>query len=193
MEMEYGNFGQRLAVHSAPTLLGIKCASLLSLRCTEFDIDGNCAVFNRRAAAKGLQSRILCRCAEHALLLVYHEKLLTARLRDPQVVGLLEECGYPVEDGLHACLGKLSERIAECEDFPHEIGVFLGYPMEDVIGFIENKGENYKFCGFWKVYGCEEAAQRTFANYKKCRNFLCNKLCEGADIYQALKISEVSV
>ncbi|MBR4100721.1 MAG: DUF3793 family protein [Oscillospiraceae bacterium] len=189
MEMEYGNFGQRLAVHSAPTLLGIKCASLLSLRCKEFDVDGDSAAFNRRVAAKGLRSRILCRCTERALLLIYHEKLLTARLSDVQVCRMLEECGYPIAEGLDACLGKLSERIAECEDFPHEIGIFLGYPMEDVIGFIENKGENYKFCGFWKVYGCEEAAQRTFSNYKKCRNFLCNKLNEGADIYQALKIS----
>ena len=54
---------------------------------------------------------------------------------------------------------------------------------------IENKGENFKLCGFWKVYGSEEKAIRTFSNYQKCRKFLCGKLNDGIDIYKALKIS----
>lgn len=61
--------------------------------------------------------------------------------------------------------------------------------LGDVVGFIENKGENFKLCGAWKVYGSVEKAKRTFSNYDKCRFFLCNKLNEGEDIYQALKIS----
>ena len=43
--------------------------------------------------------------------------------------------------------------------FPHEIGLFLGYPFEDVMGFIENKGENYLCSGCWKVYSCEQDAR----------------------------------
>ena len=58
-----------------------------------------------------------------------------------------------------------------------------------VKGFIENNGGNFKLCGCWKVYGNVEAAERTFANYGRCRKFLCNKLNEGIDIYQALRIS----
>ncbi len=186
---QFGNFGQKLALHSAPTLLGIKCASLISLNKKEFDVDGYSAEFNHRAAVKGLQSRILCKCKNHMLLFVYSEKLLAARLADANVQKLLVKCGYPENCSVELCLAHLSERIRESGDFPHEIGIFLGYPLEDVVGFIQNKGDNYKLCGFWKVYGCEESARRTFANYEKCRRFLCNKLNEGADIYQALKIS----
>ena len=43
---------------------------------------------------------------------------------------------------------------AEAADFPHEIGVFLGYPLEDVVGFIRHRGKCFTCCGCWKSYGC---------------------------------------
>ena len=46
--------------------------------------------------------------------------------------------GYDTSN-LEACLERLKERIAQCEEFPHEIGMFLGYPLEDVRGFIEKQ------------------------------------------------------
>lgn len=122
-------------------------------------------------------------------MLVYSEKLLGNRLSDNTVKNILSEYGYSENYSLEKCLDRLSGRIRESNIFPHEIGIFLGYPLEDVIGFIENKGENFKLCGVWKVYGSVENAKRTFANYEKCRRFLCNKLKGGADLYQALKIS----
>ncbi|MBE6850640.1 MAG: DUF3793 family protein [Ruminococcus sp.] len=185
----YRNFGQKLAMHTAPTLLGIKCASLLSLRIESEEVCDYSAYFNYRVSAKGLKSRILCSCRSHTLLLVYHEKLLTARLADRSARKVLENSGYASDWSLEECLSFLAQRIQCSSEFPHEIGIFLGYPTEDVLGFIANHGDNYKFCGCWKVYGCEESAKRTFANYEKCRKFLCNKLNEGADLYQALKLS----
>ena len=79
---EYDNFGEKLAFHTAPTLLGIKCASLVSLSSAEFDLDFHTQYFNRRAAAKGLKSSILCSCNNRALMLVYSERLLNKRLSD---------------------------------------------------------------------------------------------------------------
>lgn len=58
--------------------------------------------------------------------------------------------------------------LSEGREFPHEIGLFLGYPIEDVKGFIENKAECAKCVGCWKVYGDEEKAQKAFDKYKKC-------------------------
>lgn len=52
------------------------------------------------------------------------------------------------------------------KDFPHEIGLFLGYPLEDVQGFIENRAEGYKCVGCWKVYGDEEYAKQEFRAIK---------------------------
>lgn len=155
---EYNSFGQKLAFHSAPTLLGIKCASLISLSSSEFDLDFHSEYFNRRASVKGLKSRILCGCGGRRLFLVYSEKLLEKRLSDNAIRCILTEYGYPENYTVDECLDRLSMRIRESENFPHEIGIFLGYPVEDVLGFIENKGENFKLCGAWKVYGSVENA-----------------------------------
>lgn len=188
-QTEHTSFGWKLAFHTAPTLLGIKCASLVSLSSAEFDIEFHAEYFNRKAIAKGLKSRVMCSCKNRKLVLVYNEALLTKRLNEMQCRDILREYGYTADLSLDECLDRLSQRIERSGAFPHEIGVFLGYPVEDVLGFIRNKGENFKLCGAWKVYGSVEQAQRTFTNYDKCRNFLCNKLSEGADIYQALRIS----
>lgn len=183
---EYTSFGRKLAFHTAPTLLGIKCASLFSLSSSEFDLDFHSQYFNRRTAAMGLASRILCRCKNRSLILVYSREQLAKRLSDSAVRAILERYGYTSDMTVGECLDRLSERIGDSGSFPHEIGIFLGYPVEDVVGFIENKGENFKLCGAWKVYGSVEDARRTFADYDRCRNFLCNKLNGGADIYQTL-------
>lgn len=188
-QTEYFCFGKKLAYHTAPTLLGIKCASLISLNSAEFDLDFHTKYFNRRAAVKGLKSRILCCCGNRTLMLVYREEMLGKRLSDGNAREILAKYGYCDDFSVEECLERLSARVREGGDFPHEIGIFLGYPIDDVKGFIENKGDNFKLCGAWKVYRNVESAQRTFENYNKCRRFLCNKLDEGVDLYKALKIS----
>ena len=78
--------------------------------------------------------------------------------------------GYPMEEGLDALLEHLSERIMTNREFPHEIGLFLGYPVEDVRGFIEQRGKDCKLSGYWKVYGDEQAARRLFHQFDRCRD-----------------------
>ena len=185
---EYRCFGRKLAFHTAPTLMGIKCASLISLSCAEFDLDLHLKIFNARAKEKGLKIRSMRGSGARRLMLVYNEKKLARRLAENETRLMLANVGYDPDGGLEEMLGHLSERMEQLDGFPHEIGLFLDYPAEDVKGFIENNGENYKLCGCWKVYGSEERARRTFANYEKCRKFLCDKLNEGCDFYRALRI-----
>ena len=68
------------------------------------------------------------------------------------------------------CIRTLIARLHENADFPHEIGLFLGYPPEDVDGFIRNGARCAKCVGPWKVYGDEQAARCKFAQYRKCTN-----------------------
>jgi hypothetical protein len=189
---EYSGFERKLAYHTAPTLLGIKCGGLISLEKSERNLDENIAAFNRRAAARGLEIKKLCGCKNRVLMLIYSEKMLAEQLSKAEYRAILERYGYGDCMTVDSAIDRLAKRI-ECSDsteqFPHEIGVFLGYPAEDVVGFIENEGLNFTLCGYWKVYGDTEKAKRTFGNYDKCRKFLCNKLNQGCDIYQALRIS----
>lgn len=188
---ECRRFEKKLAFHTAPSLLGIKCASLLTLSRSEFDIGGNARRFNRKAAARGLKIKVLreeCACRDRSLILVYNERKLAERLSGSEARELLREYGYTDEMTTAQCLERLAQRT-ERDEFPHEIGVFLDYPVEDVRGFVSNGGCNYKLCGCWKVYGSVESARKKFAAYDKCREFLCRKLEQGEDIYTALRIS----
>ena len=60
--------------------------------------------------------------------------------------------------------------------------LFLGYPPEDVCGFMKNKACNCKCVGCWKVYGDEEAAKKKFAQYKKCTQVYSDQWANGTDI-----------
>lgn len=67
-------------------------------------------------------------------------------------------------------------------EFPHEVGLFLSYPPEDVKGFIENRAANAKCTGVWKVYGDERQAQQTFDRYKKCTQTYCERWRSGVKL-----------
>lgn len=185
---ECSTFERKLAYHTAPSLLGIKCASIVSLRKNEFDFNAQITRFNLKAKQKSLKIKVLCQCNDRIMLMLYNEKLLSKKINEEKNKKLLISYGYNECFTLKQNLNKLAHRIKCQQEFPHEIGIFLDYPLEDVIGFINNKGENFKYLGCWKVYDNEEKAKKTFENYTKCRNFLCNKLENGQDIYRALKI-----
>ena len=75
-------------------------------------------------------------------------------------------------------------RCNASKEFPHEIGVFLGYPLEDVTGFINNTGKNFRYSGIWKVYGDEKEAEKRFYKYKKCTEIYTRLWNNGRSLWQ---------
>ena len=183
-ERECRTFEKKLAHFTAPTLLGIKCASLVSLSREEFDIPAYAAAFNAQAVRGGLQMQIMCRCQKRQLVLLYRPKLLQKRLEQPEIRRFLLRYGYTADMDLAACLMRLQNRIAEKPEFPHEIGLFLSYPPEDVLGFICNRACNHKCVGFWKVYGDEQAARSIFEKYEMCSKIYSRQWQQGKSIEQ---------
>ena len=101
---------------------------------------------------------------------------LTRRIRQ-----FLQGCGYR-DFSAEGALAHLARRIAENGgEFPHEIGLFLGYPLGDVQGFITHRGQNCKCTGCWKVYCNEQEAQKQFCRFAKCRSIYCRLYQEGTD------------
>ena len=175
--------------HCSPTLAGIKTGNLFSCDCPcRKELTKALSGLNRKLVPRGIRILPLRVCGGRALIYVYRPHALESDLADQRVRELLLQYGYTPEN-LNACVLHLIYRLRTAKEFPHEIGIFLGYPLEDVDGFITHQGENCKLCGCWKVYGNVEQARRTFASYEKCRVFLCAKLSKGCNILQALKIS----
>jgi len=81
---------------------------------------------------------------------------------------------------LNQVLRILRRRVAD--GFPHELGLLLGIPREDVAGFIENRGANSLFCGYWKVYHNPRQAMKAFARYDMAKQAVMFRICETGRI-----------
>ena len=168
--------------HCSPTLAGLKTANLFT--CVyghRKDIERYAQEFNQRFARKGVKMLPLDFGKTRALIYVFRPTKLEKDLTEPQAKAILASKGYRHFD-CKTCLRQLKSRVKQCSEFPHEIGLFLGYPPEDVRGFILHKGYCCKCCGCWKVYGNEEKAVREFAKYKKCSDIYYSKWLQGTSM-----------
>lgn len=170
---------EMLVRHCAPTLAGLKTGNLVNCAVQpEENLEEQLHSLNRKLNPRGVRVVLLSRQQNGALIYVYRPDRLSRDLTG-DAADLLCQKGYPAPDP-ERCLHCLARRLQQngCT-FPHEIGLFLGYPLQDVLGFIENQGQGSKLVGTWKVYGDEEAARRTFARYKKCTAVYSRCLKEG--------------
>lgn len=157
-----------LIKHCAPTLASLKVGSLFSFHPACWTCLGEeAASLNRQLGEKGLALRILRADDSRALCYLYRKGQLDRLLADGDVQSFLGSYGYETFDS-DAVLDRLCARLIVKPDFPHEVGLFLGYPLSDVKAFIENKGQNCLYCGPWKVYTNACEALRQFAKFKKC-------------------------
>lgn len=168
-----------LILHCAPTLAGLKTANLFtSPAVSDSELNKQIRRINKRIVPFGVRILPLRRMKKKALIYLYRPDRLEQDLSNRKAEEILKKANYP--DGRPECrLKELVTRLRYANDFPHEIGLFLGYPPEDVDGFISNQAKEYKCVGCWKVYGDEEAAQKKFAEFKLCTECYCNSRNKG--------------
>ena len=173
-------FESLLGLHGAPTFAGEKPAGLLSFRKSQFDdFDAMLASFLPCFHCKGISVLRLVEGEEYVLLLFYRARRLARCVKRPEARKLLAERGYDADAPLAALLAELQRRMELRKAFPHEIGLFLGYPPADVRGFIEHHGRDCALEGYWKVYGDPDVARALFAQYAACSEEFCEKLEAG--------------
>ena len=164
--------------HCAPTLANLKTGSLFVCPITDRpSFFSSLRSLNELLVPKGLRALPLRIREYSALVYLYRPSRLKKDLEDPAAIKILQDHGYSCYG---KCLPTLIERVRASEEFPHEIGLFLGYPPEDVQGFLDHRP--CKCSGCWKVYGDENKAKKTFDLYKKCERVYCQQLAQGIDI-----------
>ena len=157
----------------APTLAGLKTGSLFSCPYESRNaLLGELSRLNRLFRPRALRLIALRFAERRALLYLYRPAELERDLSCRCAREILAEAGYG-DSCCGSCLQCLIRRLHEGGEFPHEIGLFLSYPPDDVRGFIDNKARNFKLSGQWKVYGDEEKALALFEKYKKCTRSYC--------------------
>ena len=169
----------QIVLQCAPFLKGKKVACGITMEDAMYDelyniLGGSGISYRRLSAAEG-------RC----LVLFYREKELSEYLNRVGIRSFIREFGY-IEMGLDEMLERLSCRTAlfsrEEIGYPHEIGIFFGYPVEDVQGFIRNAGREYLFLGYWKVYSNPMAAKMIFKEYDQAKVCAVNEFLTGKSI-----------
>ena len=173
------------------TMAGLKTGSLfpcLGESCEQ--VACSLRELNRLLVPKGLRLIPLSLENGRALLYLYRPERLKADLSDETAQSILKEREYPVHDP-DRCVVCLARRMKAEAEFPHEVGLFLGYPPEDVDGFIRNKARGAKCVGTWKVYGDADAAKKKFERYKKCAE-VYGKAYRGGRCFERMVVAEHS-
>ena len=171
-----------LVWQTAPTLAGLKTGSLFPCSYESYEqLKREIRAVNRRLNPKGLRLIPLRRNEKQALLYLYRPERLRTDLSSPEAVDILRREGY-ADLRQERCLHELMRRLQTFGAFPHEVGLFLSYPPEDVRGFIEHRGHGSKCEGCWKVYGDAKRARATFRAYKKCTDCYCRRQATGTPI-----------
>ena len=176
-QMDLEGAETQAVLQCAPLLTGIKMSNLLHVR-EDQQMD---AMFEMTPVS----GRILYRKDGRISVLLYRERRLKRFLSVGKVRRLLDSFGYRDME-LPEILSRLSDRYQRHMDgkgdFPHEIGLLLGYPPEDVSGFIENGGKNFLCSGYWKVYKDPARARRIFDGYDRVREAAIRMAGSGTGI-----------
>ena len=149
-----------LLVKTAAVRQGVKPAELLRVRHCYASVNAEglrvCLYRSDIYGILGLDYVELKVEAESSLVLFYNPSTLAATLSERRNAMWLARMGYPstaTADGhLSSMLEHLVRRSGEC-DLPHEVGIFIGYPLKDVAGFMRNIPSTPVHNGVWRVYG----------------------------------------
>lgn len=172
-------FGFRVVTQCAPVLKGVKISNLITMK-------PGCW---RKIRTYLKKSRIICiqlyADREKEVLFLYRYEQLERHLSLREVREFLMSCGYDRFD-VASVLSRLRRRYQRYavtqKEFPHELGVLLGYPVGDVQGFIANRGENSLTSRYWKVYQNPKEAEKIFDLYDRVKEQALREIMCGRSL-----------
>ena len=169
----------QLILQCAPFLKGIKIACILNIT------EENSRELYEILEGTGIKLKILTRNHGKCLVFLYRHDSFSRYLKRTDVREFLGSYGYEDVEP-EKMLERLSKRVCQYSDgeicFPHEIGAFLDYPIDDVKCFIEKDGTDSLFSGYWKVYNNPGRAKMIFWAYDKAKTSAVNEYLVGKSI-----------
>jgi hypothetical protein len=176
--------------YCSPTLAGLKTGNMFSLGLKETrDIISELRELNNMIVEKGLRVIPLKKTAEHVLIYVYRPDRLRRDLSDPLAREILKNKGYDLTSP-KGCIVQLVKHLKNDKEFPHEVGLFLGYPASDVACFMKSSRNGVKCSGHWKAYSDPEKAQKTFYRFKRCTEIYRAMNKKGRSLMQLTVITD---
>jgi hypothetical protein len=164
-------FQEWIFLNASSVLLSEKTGELLTLNRAELDLE----MEDVRRGLEDLSGRwgfayaILRERADMIQFILYQADRLQAVLEEAPHCVMVGSLHYPESLSAEGFIEEVRRRWEERGCIPHEIGIALGYPLDDVFGFmgllpLPCKG----VCG-WRVYGCLQESNRRSCAYMNAR------------------------
>lgn len=152
------------------TMVGVKPAELLNIPLTKVGTTNShweeckvCLLLN-----KSIKLREIRKQNGSAQVFFYHSTSLNTALCSKANSRFLQELGYPKQYSVEGYVDFLVKRL-NSNDFPHEIGIFLGYPLKDVLGFMGHSSLKLVKTKGWKIYGNENISNKRYQSFVQAR------------------------
>ena len=165
----------------APTLAGEKVSSLVNFNKTR---KRNLYSFWMKYKEEiidvlNIEYFELKKTEDMCVVLFYNDNQLTDILSNARNQKFLSRFNYSNFNSNIECLEILKERYENL--CPHEIGIFLGYPLKDVIDFVECPNKQCLLLGCWKVYNDIKDAQIKFNKFDSIKDKVVYLMVQGTE------------
>lgn len=183
--MDLENIETQLALQCAPLITGLKVSNLLIIP------KGNEEVVKRILNRTGISYYRLIQTRTKTTFLLFRRNELEEFLSDENVRNVFMKAGYKslqIGKILRTFSLRYEAYMQGDKSFPHEMGLLLGYPVEDVVGFVENNGKNFLYSGYWKVYENQKAKVKLFDKFKVAEETLIHLLSNGLSMSDIIDI-----
>ncbi|MBH1941803.1 DUF3793 family protein [Mobilitalea sibirica] len=171
----------KICFHAAPTIHRVKPASLICFYNSQTVRLKDMWDEYKHSIEELLpfQFREVKRCDKGVNVLFYWKDWMERIINNKKNSTYLNDMGYTETKGIEEVLDILSEHFKN--GCPHEVGIFLGYPLSDVIAFSNGSNQDCLGVGYWKVYSNMPRAKKIFELYDKTHVHIIKSLERGVN------------
>jgi len=158
---------RELLIRLSPTIMGVKPAELLNVKLGD-DLERCRRYFRNYDGITFIEIKDFYNLYRKQLFF-YHQECLRGVLKQKANQFFLKKVGYPANFDFNRYLDVLVTKL-QSDIFPHEIGIFLGYPLKDVLGYMGLAPLKLVKIKGWKYYGSENLSMTRYHQYLKARD-----------------------
>jgi hypothetical protein len=173
-----GEFDKWAIVAVASVIFADKSGELLILRSDLFRLSIKRQLERMKLLAHSWDLDIAAlRCSSKIARIIVYRAAKVKKVLSRVPRWIFEEMGYPADIEADAFIEEVGRRWRNNEDIPHEIGFSLGYPVKDVLGYMELIPLPCTgMCG-WRIYGNPSTSLRRSREFKRAKEETSLALC----------------
>ncbi len=170
-----------LIYNTSLVIAKVKPAATITFKKCNRNLYNNwCSIGKAFIKSIGLDFIELRESDDSIVVLIYNHSLLEKYIGKEGNKEFLVGLGYSEDGTIVEYLNVLTNRYKEF-NCPHELGIFLGIPINDVKDFMNCNDKKCLLCGYWKVYNDCISAKRIFQYYDQVKEYTADSISKGIE------------